>query len=119
MAHGGGEKDPPFSSAWWVDMAVTAICLCIGGVMSGLTIGLASIDHLLLEIAAKKDPDVAKSAKKIFAVINQHHWMLVTLLLVNALALETLPIFLNKAVSELAAIVFSVIGVVIVGEVLP
>jgi hypothetical protein len=45
--------------------------------------------------------------------------MLVTLLLVNALALETLPIFLNKAVSELAAIIFSVIGVVIVGEVLP
>jgi CBS domain containing-hemolysin-like protein len=45
--------------------------------------------------------------------------MLVTLLLVNALALETLPIFMNKAVTELTAIVFSVVGVVIVGEVLP
>jgi hypothetical protein len=38
--------------------------------MSGLTIGLASIDKLNLEIAAKRSTKVAKSAKTIFAVIN-------------------------------------------------
>jgi metal transporter CNNM len=87
--------------------------------MSGLTIGLASIDHLNLEIAAKQNEKVAKSAKNIFAVVNKHHWMLVTLLLCNAACLETLPIYLNKAVSELAAILFSVVGVLFAGEILP
>lgn len=47
------ERDAPFTSAWWVDMTVTVGCLIVGGLMSGLTIGLASIDHLLLEIAAQ------------------------------------------------------------------
>jgi len=34
-------------------MAVTAGCLLFSGLMSGLTIGLASIDELKLEIAAR------------------------------------------------------------------
>lgn len=87
--------------------------------MSGLTIGLAAIDHLSLEIQAAQDPKVAKSAKTIFSVIKQHHWMLVTLLLVNAGALETLPIFLNKTVSEFVAILLSCVGVLFVGEIIP
>ena len=45
--------------------------------------------------------------------------MLVTLLLCNAAALETLPIFLSKAVSELVAILFAVLGVLVVGEIIP
>lgn len=45
--------------------------------------------------------------------------MLVTLLLCNAGALETLPIYLSKAVSEFVAIMFAVIGVLLVGEIIP
>lgn len=45
--------------------------------------------------------------------------MLVTLLFCNALALETLPIYLSKAVSELVAIGFAVLGVLVVGEIIP
>lgn len=45
--------------------------------------------------------------------------MLVTLLLVNAMALETLPIFLNKTVSEFIAILLSCVGVLFVGEIIP
>jgi hypothetical protein len=102
-----------------MDMLVVTICLLGSGIMSGLTIGLASIDHLDLEIKAGKDPNVAKSAKTIFSVIKQHHWMLVTLLFCNAAFLETLPIYLNKAVTEKIAILFSVIGVLFVGEIIP
>jgi hypothetical protein len=52
--HGhGGELHEPWSPEWYVDMAVTFSCLAISGFMSGLTIGLASIDELTLEIAAK------------------------------------------------------------------
>ena len=87
--------------------------------MSGLTIGLASIDHLTLEIAAKQSKKMEKSAKNIFAVINRHHWMLVTLLFCNACCLEALPIYLSKAVSELWAILFSIFGVLLAGEIIP
>lgn len=45
--------------------------------------------------------------------------MLVTLLLVNALSLETLPIFLAKAFTDFEAILFSVIGVLFCGEIIP
>jgi metal transporter CNNM len=59
------------------------------------------------------------SAKNIFKVIDKHHWMLVTLLMCNAAALETLPIYLNKAVTEFWAIAISVVGVLFVGEIIP
>ena len=68
--HGhGGEKNQPWTFDWYVDMAVTFFCLVISGFMSGLTIGLASIDELTLEIAAKQSESVAKKATTIFKVI--------------------------------------------------
>lgn len=109
----------PFSAAWWYDMSLSLSLLAFSGIMSGLTIGLASIDHLTLEIAAKQDKKMELSAKKIFAVINKHHWMLVTLLFCNACCLEALPIYLSKAVSELYAILFSVLGILVAGEIIP
>ena len=64
-----GEKDKVWTFNWYVDMAVTFSCLVISGFMSGLTIGLASIDELTLEIAAKQSESVAKKAETIFKVI--------------------------------------------------
>jgi len=67
---GGGIRHTFFSTDWWIDITVASWCLTLSGIMSGLTIGLASIDKLNLEIAAKRSTKVAKSAKTIFAVIN-------------------------------------------------
>ena len=64
-----------------------------GGLMSGLTVGLASLDRLSLEIDAKGDEAARKSAEKIFPIIDKHHWMLVTLLLCNAAAMESTFVF--------------------------
>ena len=89
--------------------------MVLDGIMSGLVVGLASIDRLSLEIAAKQSKRMEASAKNIFKVIDHHHWMLVTLLLLNAACLETLPIYLNKAMSEFNAILIAVIGVLFVG----
>lgn len=52
-SHGSEVKDLPWTYEWYIDMTVTFICLSISGLMSGLTIGLASIDELNLEIAAR------------------------------------------------------------------
>lgn len=45
--------------------------------------------------------------------------MLVTLLLCNAVAMEALPLFLDKVVSPTIAIVISVTAVLTFGEIIP
>ena len=52
-------------------------------------------------------------------ILSRHHWLLVTLLLCNALALETLPIFLDRIIPSQYAILLSVTAVLIFGEVVP
>ena len=94
-------------------------CTLFGGLMSGLTIGLASIDRLSLEVDSIGNPDIKSKTERIFPVIDRHHWMLVTLLLCNAAAMETLPIFLDKLVTPVEAIVLSVTLVLIFGEIIP
>jgi metal transporter CNNM len=111
--------DVPNTGAWWTDLVVSIFCMCFAGLMSGLTIGLASIDRLTLEIDARTDPVSARMSNKIFPVIDKHHWMLVTLLLCNACAMETLPLFLNKMVPEVYAVLLSVTAVLFIGEIIP
>lgn len=104
---------------FWINLSVVIFCTCASGLMSGLTIGLAAIDRLALEVDAMGNKEVKKMTDRIFPVIDQHHWMLVTLLLCNACAMETLPIFLDRMVSPFAAIFISVSLILIFGEVVP
>lgn len=66
--------------------------------MAGLTMGLLGIDPIELEVAkeAGGTPEQAKQAKAVWTVVKQHHKLLVTLLLCNAMANEALPLFLDK-----------------------
>ena len=114
--HGGhGEPEGNF----YVNLFVVFFCTCTAGLMSGLTIGLAAIDRLALEVDAQGDRKVKEMTERIFPVIDQHHWMLVTLLLCNAGAMETLPIFLDRLVPQVFAIICSVTLILIFGEVIP
>jgi metal transporter CNNM len=65
------------------------------------------------------DPDVKRMTERIFPVIDQHHWMLVTLLLCNAAAMETLPIFLDRIFSPAIAVLISVTLILMFGEIIP
>ena len=88
--------------------------------MSGLTVGYLSIDMLILEIKLNSGTEQEKKyANKIKKVINDHHWILVTLLLCNAFACEAMPILLDKLVNEMMAIVISVTVLLFVGEIVP
>lgn len=104
---------------FWVNLSVVLFCTCTAGLMSGLTIGLAAVDRLALEVDSIGNREIKKMTERIFPVIDQHHWMLVTLLLCNAGAMETLPIFLDRMVSPVAAIMISVSLILIFGEVIP
>jgi len=88
--------------------------------MSGLTVGLASIDALDLELMKMTGSEKEKkSAIAISRVVIRHHWMLCTLLLCNAGCMEALPIFLDKLMPETIAIIVSVTCVLFFGEIIP
>ena len=85
--------------------------------MSGLTMGLLSLDILTLKVM--RDGGTAKEkrhAEKILPIVQRHHLLLVTLLLGNAAAVEAMPIFLDKISGPITAILVSVTAVLIFGE---
>ena len=91
-----------------------------GGMMSGLTVGMMSLDELELQMKlAIGTPEERYQAELVLPIINRHHLLLVTLLLANAAAMETLPIILCEMFSEGVAIGLSVTFVLIFGEVIP
>ncbi|CAL5220784.1 g2852 [Coccomyxa viridis] len=92
----------------------------LAGLMSGLTLGLMSMDAVDLEVLMRSGtPAEKKHAQRIAPVLKRPHWLLVTLLLVNAAAMEALPIFLDRLVSPTWAIVLSVTAVLFFGEIIP
>ena len=56
---------------------------------------------------------------RILSVVKNHHLFLVTLLLANAMALESLPLVVHSLMPDWAAILFSTFIVLVVGEIVP
>lgn len=115
--HGLG---PVSSTEFMIDLLIIAFLTLMAGAMSGLTVGYLSIDDLVLELKLSTGTEQEKHyANRILPIINQHHWLLVTLLLCNSIAMEALPIVLDRIVSEVMAIAISVTLVLFVGEIIP
>ncbi|KAN0138681.1 hypothetical protein V8E53_003669 [Lactarius tabidus] len=116
VAIGPGEElgSPEF---WW-KMLTSTILVLLGGVLSGLTLGLMGLDELHLRVLAmsSENDKERKDAKRVLKLLNKgRHWVLVVLLLGNVIVNESLPIFLDSAIGGgVAAIVISttMIGIV-------
>ena len=52
-------------------------------------------------------------------ILKDHHLLLCTLLVSNAVCMEALPIFLDAIVPAYIAIILSTVAVVIFGEIIP
>lgn len=73
-----------------------------------------------MELWSRSDNEYQKRVSQpILEILNNHHFLLSTLLLSNALSLEALPIFLDKIVPAYLAIFISTAAVVVFGEVIP
>jgi metal transporter CNNM len=109
-------------SWFYISHALCAFaCVVVAALAAGLTMGLLSLDPLLLLIkmragSTKKEQDQAAS---LLPIVKQHHLLLVTLLLLNSIANEALPLFLEVLVSPLIAVVLSVTLVLFFGEIIP
>jgi len=109
-------------SGWRVafDVFMSIFLVLFAGLMSGLTMGLMSLDITNLKIIAKSGSTTQrKHAKKIMPLVRKHHLLLVTLLCANALAMEALPLFLDRLVGPVFAILLSVTLVLLFGEIIP
>ena len=87
------------------------------GLMSGLTMGLLSLDPTTLTVLRDGGTEKERRhAKRILPLVSRHHLLLVTLLLANAAAVEAMPIFLDRVSDPIIAVVVSVTAVLIFGE---
>ena len=113
------------SAEFWLYVMISALLVCSAGLFSGLTIGLMSLDLSELKRIQKanvnpRHPRNKEYASIIIPLLEDHHLLLVSLLLSNAAAMEALPIFLDKiSPSPLVAILMSVTLVLFFGEVIP
>ncbi|XP_010552479.1 PREDICTED: DUF21 domain-containing protein At1g47330 [Tarenaya hassleriana] len=111
---------PCCETAFWLYVLISIGLVAFAGLMAGLTLGLMSLGLVDLEVLIKSGrPQDRINAGKIFPVVKNQHLLLCTLLIGNSMAMEALPIFLNKIVPPLAAIVISVTLILMFGEILP
>eukprot|EP01113_Clastostelium_recurvatum_P035190 TRINITY_DN486_c0_g1_i2.p1 TRINITY_DN486_c0_g1~~TRINITY_DN486_c0_g1_i2.p1 ORF type:complete len:554 (+),score=134.04 TRINITY_DN486_c0_g1_i2:68-1729(+) len=116
----GDHLDVPWTPRFYIDCAVSIGLVLLAGLVSGLTMGLMSMDKLNLKIMlGGQDEKNKRYAAKILPLIERHHLLLVTLLLTNAFAAEALPIFLDRLVHPIVAIAISVTMILMFGEIIP
>ncbi|KAI3972675.1 hypothetical protein MKX01_019333 [Papaver californicum] len=107
-------------TGFFVHIGVIILLVLFAGLMSGLTLGLMSMSLVDLEVLAKSGtPKDRKYAAKILPVVKKQHLLLCTLLICNAAAMETLPIFLDGLVTAWGAILISVTLILLFGEIIP
>jgi metal transporter CNNM len=106
---------------WVYNIIGSLLCVAMVAMISGLFLGLLTLDTLDLQIIqrASLDEDERMYATTLLPLLKKRHQILVTLLLMNALAYEALPIFLDALVPSYVAVLLSVTIVMFFGEVLP
>jgi len=103
-----------------ISLLCVTLCICTAALAAGLTLGMMSIDPLFLAIKYRSGTvEEKRQASQILPLVKQHHFLLVTLLLMNSLANEALPIFLNDLVPNYVAVLLSVTLVLFFGEIIP
>jgi metal transporter CNNM len=117
------EDELLFNNKWayTYHASMTIICVLVGATSSGLYVGLVSLDPLLLVIKSRtaKTEKERKKLDRLLALVKQKHQLIVTLLIVNCVAEESMPIFLQHFVHDGVAVISSVVLVLIFGEILP
>jgi CBS domain containing-hemolysin-like protein len=112
-------------SLWWYlyvpNILAVVLCITVAAMAAGLTLGMLGLDPLLLLIKERAADSMVErqAAAQLLPIVRQHHRLLVTLLLLNAVANEALPLFLEALVPPPVAVVLSVTFVLFFGEIIP
>nr|PIL96993.1 CBS domain-containing protein [Toxoplasma gondii COUG] len=121
--HSPGDRKEAKLSPFWrtVYAAVTVGLIGVAGLASGLTTGYMAFDELqLLVLQETGSPRARQQAETVYRIVQgNRHQLLVTLLLCNSLAMEALPLFLDRLLTPVLAVLISVTAILFVGEILP
>ncbi|BFZ58638.1 hypothetical protein PYCC9005_005702 [Savitreella phatthalungensis] len=95
--------------------------VAVSGVTAGLTLGLMSLDETQLHVLAQSGTaEQKRHATKILPIRRKGHLLLVSLLLMNVVVNETLPILSERLFSSgPVSIVLSTVMIVIFSEIIP
>eukprot|EP00796_Vickermania_ingenoplastis_P001495 gene1495-882_t len=94
--------------------------ILLAGVMAGLILCTFSLDpNRLRGIAQSGNVKDAKKAEKLLKILDEPHWLLITLLIWNDIALETLPLLLDALLNPVLAVVVSVLVTLVFCEIIP
>mmetsp|Transcript_43762 Transcript_43762/g.136209 ORF Transcript_43762/g.136209 Transcript_43762/m.136209 type:complete len:725 (+) Transcript_43762:33-2207(+) len=120
------------SLRFWISLGCVFLCICSAALAAGLTLGMATLEPfgLTVVMATSEEHCRTREAKEklrrdqvnaelVLPLVRDHHRLLVTLMLFNTIANESLPIFLDELVPSWAAVLISVTAVLICGEILP
>jgi len=123
---------PPDNDSYVFHLICTFVCILTAALAAGLTMGLVSLEPFDMKILMEANEDDCTTdeernelrrekayARKLHPLVSRHHLLLVTLLLMNSIANEALPLFLHEIVSPVAALTISVTAVLLFGEILP
>ncbi|KAJ1657761.1 hypothetical protein IWQ61_002885 [Dispira simplex] len=112
---------PMGSTDFWLRLIAVVFLVLFGGLVAGLTLGLMSIDETNLHILSiSGDERQKRYAARIQPIRKNGHWLLVTLLLVNTLVNESLPIIMDSIFGGgVTAILVSTGLILVFGEVIP
>lgn len=116
------KHEPLTAEQFYMNLLISVFLVLAGGVFAGLTLGLMGQDEVYLKvIATSGESHERKHAKKVLRLIGRgKHWVLVTLLLLNVITNETLPIVLDRCLGGgWPAVVTSTASIVIFGEIIP
>ncbi|KAL8272123.1 hypothetical protein Esti_003966 [Eimeria stiedai] len=104
----------------WLLIGCSAFLVAFAGISSGLTTGFMAFDELQLLVLQETGSEVEKAqARKVHELLSRRHQLLVTLLVANSLAMEALPLFLDRLVSPFHAVLLAVTLILFFGEILP
>ena len=114
-------------------VVMSIACVVIAALAAGLTLGMLSLDPLWLAVKmgrgvsnnnisneSEQDEEEKGYAETIYPLVKDHHRLLVTLLLLNSVANESLPLFLDQlGMPAYVSVILSVTLVLMFGEIVP
>jgi metal transporter CNNM len=106
-----------------LNLMLCAVCIVLGALMSGLLMGVMTLDPLMLGVKART-ADTEGERRRAMALtpfVQNKNLVLVSVVLVNAGVNEALPVFMERLLVDntFLAIIISVSLVVLAGEIVP
>jgi len=120
-----GEKEQMSLKKIVTNILLSLSCVILAALAAGLTLGMLSLDPLSLEIKRRaseitEEQQWSEALLPMLVGKSKRHRLLVSLLLLNSLANEALPLFLDELLpGKYAAIIVSVTLVLFFGEIVP